>query len=328
MNLFFLLTAIALARGENAPADSRRPEMWAAMAGLCAVSAFFTKVHLMALWPFVAAAALAFGFRVRPRHTAKRRSAMLGAYLAAAVLAAALYSASMDWRYFLACWRQLGVNEHGVAPSMFALLDMARATTPASLMPWLDRSRCFFLFEGLAALALALGAVRFVRRRWSSPRLMMWMAAYSGVVIAVWFYRSKGNDFHGFHYLFPAIAAFAPLVAMGIESLVSKAGHRPALMWTTALLLLHAPGAWAVWESKQQDALEFRESRTEYYFAALKMITTGERIAVIGAEARAFHGLSDKIALPTTLSRLLRALDATFVWERGTPAHGAFRRRS
>jgi hypothetical protein len=326
MNLFFLLTAISLVRAERAPADSRRPEIWAALAGVCAVSAFFAKLHLMALWPLLAVAALAAGFRRRPRHSGRRRLGMLGAYTAAAVVSGVLYSASMDWGYFWACWRLI-VSEQA-APGV---VEALRSTTESSLVPGLTRSNGFFLFEGLAALALAAGGVRFVRRRIVPTRMMAWMTAYGLFVIGVWLYRSKGNDFHGFHYLFPVLAAASPLVAIGIDAIIAKSGSalRPqghGLRWAVAILLLHAPGVMAVASSKEQDARVFRENRLSYYYAALERLPPGERVAVIGADAPGFHGLTDRLARPQTLSPLVRKAEGKFVWMPEVPGPSAFRR--
>jgi hypothetical protein len=323
MNLFFLLTAIGVARAERAPADSRRPEMWAAIAGVCAVSAFFAKLHLMALWPLVAAAALATGFRRRPDHS-RRRCLMLGAYAAAGLVTGGVYSASMDWSYFWACWRQIR-DLHAASSSSVV------SSSASSLVPALTRSNCFFLFEGLAAAALVIGGLRFVRRRTLPRRMMAWMAVYGLFVVAVWFYRSKGNDFHGFHYLFPMLAALAPLLAMGMEAIVTRSRsaldrRRHTLRWAAAILLLHGPGAAAVVSSKEQDARAFRENRLPHYFAALERLSAGERAAVIGAEAAGVHGLTDSLARPETLSTLVRRLDRRFVWIPAPPDPGAFRR--
>jgi hypothetical protein len=325
---FFLATIVCVVRAEEAPETTRRPEAWAALAGLCAVSASFAKMQLMVLWPAIAGFALIFGLGGPPGRSRRRRAGTAAAYGLAALVAAASYAPLVDWPEFIRYWRFYGrvdVAASTPLPAAGFLADAARAVavkTPgfvrrielSNLLPSLSRQGCFALFEGPVVVVAMAGLVLARRRRLLRQRLAAWMAGYSLLVLGAWFYRSGGFDFSCFHYLFPVMAALSPLAVVALAA-PGGPGRRAPSLWV-ALLVLHGLGVLAVADSKRQDAAMYRRSPAPYYQAALEKARPDERIAVVGLDVnQAFepHGLTDRDAAPGRTSVLVRALDSRFV---------------
>jgi hypothetical protein len=332
---FFLLTMVFLVRAEEARDAGWGREMWAAAAGLCAVSAFFSKLQLMALWPAIAAAAVFLGLG-GPRLSVWRRARMTAAYASAGLLLGLLYSSLVNWQEFARYWQQAGRIDAAASatPSavgfvwavvrnvLVTVCDTVGKIELQALLPAPTRSGCFFLFEFLTGLSFLAGLWRFLYTGGLRRGLVAWTFVQSATVGAAWFYRAGRMDFHGFHYLFPALAALAPLTALGVEGIVLALHDglkvpRPALV-AVAIVVFHAGGFAAVCGSKWQDAEAFRQSRATYYLAALERAAPGEIVAVIGSPRIPFHGLEESPMSPDGQSTLLRELDRIdrrrFIW--------------
>ena len=327
MNAFFLGTAVCLVKAEEAPPASRRPLAWAAFGGACAASAFFTKLHLMALWPVFGAAYITALMGSTTPVPLPRRLTMLLAYLGGLLASGAAYAYFTDWGAFFRFWGgftkttptpgasvsglllQMGV---GIASS---LTDLVSKTKVTDLLPACTMSNCFFFFEFLFLLAVPFGVAPSFRQSGSRRRLLSTVLAYGLLVGAIWFYRAGGRDFHGFHYLFPVLAAVAPVAALGIAVAapglldVTRSRTRRGLEMGLALVALHYGGFFAVIDSKRQDGEAFLRAGGPYYFAALRRAEPSDRIAVIGKRLDRFHGLTDDYAEEDRRSSLVRALE-------------------
>lgn len=303
MNAFFLWTMVCIAKADEQSA--RMPALrWAALAGVCAVSAFFTKLHLMAALPLFGLAGLLAGTGLASPRSARRRAAMAVGYLLAAIVSGVLFSWFMDWDRFTRAWGSYG--EH--APSLSARsweMTTRIATALSGSLAWMKgrwlpactKSNCFFLFEFAFLLAALLGAVVLLRRR-GGRRFLVLVLTYCCFVACIWLYRATGRDFHGFHYLLPVMAAAAPMVVVGISHLApgvldtTRPLRRRCLEMGVITLVLHYTGFFAVVDSKGRDREAFVTSGAPLYFAALRKAGPSRRIVVIGGAAGA-HGLSD-----------------------------------
>jgi hypothetical protein len=330
MNLFFLSTIVCLVKSEKADASATRSAIWASAAGICAASALFTKIHLMAAWPAWAGIGILLGVSGAPRRPLPRRFALLGVFGAAALLAGVIYSQFVDWQAFTWYWHgvQQGGQPAGPASPLEFLQGAARWMAHGSiraigrllataLMPACTRANCCFFFEFLCGLAVLVGLVRGPR-----SRLLTWSLGYSLLVGAAWLYRADNTDFSGFHYLFPVMATLAPLAAIGLTTLFpgtqdqTRSRLRRGVEICSLLVALHAGGFFAVLDSKRQDAEEYRRSRASHLFAALGQVAPGERIAVLGAAAYSFHGWTDYGVMPGRESVLVRETEGLFLWRR------------
>ncbi len=328
---FFLWTVVCLVKAEEGAKGSlARALRWAAVAGFCAVTAFFGKIHIMAPWPLFAGVWLV----MTVAGALRVRLASGLAYLGGCLAAAAIWAPFTDWQSLRYVW-QSAAAAAGLTTLEFFTTMLARVAGGVvaalsqmhllGLLPAANRSTGFFFFEFLFLVAAAAGLVVFFRQ--AAPRerrTMLWSLAYGAGVLGLWFYRAFGTDFHGFHYLFPVMGVLAPAAVLAIASLVPAVADptRPraqrALLMAVTILALHSSGLLAVFHSKCQDLLSYPGTGAAYYDAALRKLPPDGRIAVIGKEPFAFHGLSDSWAMPDRRSRLIKEVEDLYL-ERSRP---------
>lgn len=337
---FFLATMVCINRAEDP--SRRRVWLWSALAGACATSAFFTKISIMAPWPLLAAVWLAAGTNRGEPSLPGRRWTRLLAFAGGTAVSGALYSIVMDWPAFVRTWSGEGLRP--VDPTMPSFLwrmplevitGFVRVLGEGSIdvLPAATCAGFFSFFEFLFFLAALWGLFHGFRHGAFRRGMVLWVLAYCAIVVCVWWYRAGVKDLHGFHYLFPVVAALSPVAALGIASLVPQVAdtagpalHR-ALAAGVVVAAVHYTGFFAVVDSKRQDHAAFSKLRASYYSAALRRAAPGERIAVIGGSAAAYHGLSDSYALPGRKSPLVKSLrDAFFEWVPPVRCDGFVRR--
>ncbi len=337
---FFLWTAVCLVKAEDA--SEGRALLWAALAGCCATSAFFTKMPLMAAWPLFAAGCLL----TRPGADVQRSSRRLMttglAYIGGASAAAGVYAVFMDWETFIRFWgaTQFWGSGRAAPPgeTVLAFLwrmaygvgaglaDQLGKAGLANLLPAVTKSNVFLFFEFLFLLAAFVGLVNGFR---GAPRrrLTLWVLSYCIIVAGMWYFRAwyfraAGEAFHGFHYLFPVVAALSPWAALGIVSVApgiidrGRPVLRRGLEMGVALVAVHYGGFFGVVDSKRQDRTGYLRVRAGDYSAALEGVSPSGRIAVINGSPVYYHGLADSWALPDRRSALIRELDDLFVVKR------------
>ena len=330
-NIFFFGTLIALIRvGQTQTGEGARALRWAAAAGFLAVSAFFTKIHIMAPWPAFAGVWLLVAAVQGPGVTLRRRLVAGLAYGGGCLAAAVLFAPFTDWQSLRYVWEGSGAAAASLSTFQFFTVMLSRVVGGVfaafgqlhilQVLPAANRSTGFFYFEFVFLCAALAGLVLFLRRAGRSERRTQLLALVYGLVVsALWFYRSFGTDFHGFHYLFPVVGLLSPLAALAVAALVPGLADpaRPrgerALLMAATILALHASGLLAVFHSKCQDLLRYPETGASFYEAALEKLPAGGRIAVIGKEAHAFHGLSDSYAMPDRRSRLVAELKGLYL---------------
>jgi len=348
MNAFFLWTVVCLVKGDEAEPPRWKPLLWMALAGICAASAFFTKIHLMALWPVFGAASIVACLGNAAPVPLRRRLMMVSAYLGALLASGAVYSYFMDWAAFARYWGSFNTQtptptiasvpgfftrmSAGITSSLVNALSQTKLT---DLLPACTKSNCFFFFEFLFLVAVVVGLVPVFRQAGRRRRLVCLVLAYCFLVGCIWFYRAGGTDFHGFHYLFPALAAVAPLAVAGIGVVApglldeTRSPWRRGLEMCAAVLVLHYGGFFAVADSKRQDHDAYVQAGGPRYFAALRMAEPSQRVAVIGRALQRFHGLSDKLAEEDRRSPLVAALmDKVFVSEEPPSERLAFAKKA
>lgn len=327
--IFFLATAVCVARAASPPEGRATPVAWASLAGLCSISAFFSKVHLMAPWPLVAGVFLA---AVRIQGGA-RRSRLLLAYTATCAIAAAAYGVFLDWTAFSASW--IRVSHADVDPTVpgffFGMTRViasgfARTLEQAQLATFLPSFTRFTVFShyevGFLALA-TLGAAYASRRDGRVRRdLLGFMMAYCVFVLGVWWYREGTGSGPSFHYLFPVAAVISPIAAMGLARIApflvdprTRSLSRVVGL-AGAIAAVHGAGFLAVVDSKHQDSQEFARLHGESYAAALRQAGSNKTVAVFDGWPTDYHGLSDGFALPDRPSSLVAELHRLYMSRR------------
>jgi len=192
MMTFFLATLVCLLEASR---DERHAARWAALAGVAAVSAAFTKAHLMALLPLLAW--LFVRLRSDGRDRASRRRAGLW-LIGAAGLATAAFLPLADWWNFGRYWLGVaGVDAAGGTRAVAGatgtrLVEVAAGILETPLRGWLPgptRAGLFLLCEpGFVALSLA-GAAVWWRRRDPPRRLVGWLLQFCSPSLLVWLFR-------------------------------------------------------------------------------------------------------------------------------------------
>lgn len=330
-NAFFFGTLIALTKVEAATTGAiARMLRWAAVAGFLAVSALFTKIHIMAAWPAFAVVWLLV-VAARGQGVALRRRLGAGlAYGGGCLAAAALFAPFTDWQSLRYVWEGSGAAAANLSTFQFFTTMLFRVGGGVfaalgqlhilQVLPAANRSTGFFFFEFVFLGAALAGLVIFLRQAGRSERrTLLFSLAYGLVVVGLWFYRSFGTDFHGFHYLFPVMGLLSPLAALALAALVpglSDPAHprgERALLMAATILALHASALLAVFHSKCQDLLSYPETGAAFYETALRKLPAERRIAVIGKDPHAFHGLSDSYAMPDRPSRLVAEVKALYL---------------
>jgi len=320
MNVFFLGTLVALLRIGRPGTEDRARLGWAALAGSAAISAFLCKIMLMAAWPLYAAAWILIGAQETPLGL-RQRLRLLAAYLVGAATAAAAYAPFTDWAAFAAHW---GARDE---PSASALVwtRLASAATRLghgieqmpllNLIPELSQSNAFFFFEFLFLLAAAAGVVLFLRRPLAPRRLLIWLLGYCVFVAGVWFYRSGGQDFSGFHYLFPVMLVLAPMAALSAGELLPRMSdpslprERRVLYMALVVVIVHNGALFGVFNSMCNDVLSYQKTGGALVAPVLARLRPGERIAVIGKSPSILHGVSDSLARQGRHSVLVAELE-------------------
>ena len=335
--LFFMLTVTCVARAWAGAAGRVSPSAWAALAGACAVSAFFSKVHLMAVWPLYTAAFLAWR-RFEPPEQARRRGRLLAAYAAGCLAAGLFYSLVFDWAAFAGGWSTFTratphLAPERAAPGFFsgmalevatALFRRARALDLRVFLPGWNARSLFSCLEALFLAAAAFGGWRALRRPAASgvdARLLKWLLGYGALVVSVWWYREAAWNLPSFHYLFPVLAILAPVAALGLARLVPALGateqaERPgarALLLLLTLAIVHGAAFAAAVDSRRQDRAAYRELRAAPYTAALARAASDETVAVIDGAPGRYHALSASFAPRGRSSPLVDELDRLFL---------------
>ena len=320
MNVFFLATLVALVRIAQPGVRDRARLGWAALAGFAAISAFLCKIVLMGAWPLYAASWIMIA---APDATfdIRRRLRLLAAYVGGAAAAALAYAPFTDWPAFAGTW---GARSES---STSALLweRLASATTGLvhgveqmpllNLLPELTQSNAFFFFEFLFLLAAAAGVILFLRQRLASRRLLVWSLGYCVVVAAAWFYRGGGQDYSGFHYLFPVMLVLAPMAALSAGELLPRMSdpslprERRALFMALVVVIVHNGALFGEFNSKCHDVVSYQKTGGGLVSPVLARLRPGERIAVIGKPSSILHGVSDSYARQGRHSVLLAELN-------------------
>jgi 4-amino-4-deoxy-L-arabinose transferase-like glycosyltransferase len=302
-NLFFLATLVALLRSARPGTGDRARLAWAALAGVAAVSAVLCKLMLMAAWPVYAAgwilAAPNANLRLRPR----LRS--IAAYALGVIAASAAYAPFTDWQAFADGWSPgrhastdtlIGERLAGALQYLVAALWNMPAL---NLVPELTQSNAFFFFEFLFLLAAGAGVCLSLARPFPARRLLVFALGYCTFTLVVWFYRAGGQDFSGFHYLFPLMLLLAPAAAVSADALLpmlreaSLSRVQRALLLALVVVIVHHGALFGAFNSSSNDALAYQQTGGTLASPVLERLRPGERLAVFGKPSTVVHGVMD-----------------------------------
>lgn len=256
------------------------------------------------------------------------RLKLLGSFTAGAAVSAVFYSHFVDWEAFAAMWAPIAKVAPARPLEFFAssavevaavVFRAGRDTKLEYLLPLCTKSNAFFFFELLFLVLSLVGVIGTLRRDRVGCPLAVWMLAYCAVIAGIWWYRARGADFHGFHYLMPVVGVLSPFAALAIHRLMPGLfdTRRPALRRrlevALVLAVVHYTGFFGVLDSKRKDHQSYVQIRADLFRAALRHAGPGERVAAIGGSPDAFHGLSDSLAPPGHRSILLAAIGEVLI---------------
>jgi len=318
-NLFFLATLVALLRSVRPGAGEGVRLAWAALAGFAAVSAVLCKLMLMAAWPIYAGALILAAPNADLR--LRQRLRLLGAYLVALLASTAAYAPFTDWRAFADTW---GPGQQAPAGALIGarlagfvrdLLAAVSNMPVLNLVPELTQSNAFFFFEFLFLLAACAGVFLCLHRRFAARRLLIFALGYCTLTLAAWFYRARGQDFSGFHYLFPLLLLLAPAAAVSADALVPGLGEpslsrlQRALLLALVVVIVHHGALFGAFNSSGQDVIAYYKTGGALASPVLERLRPGERLAVVGKPAITLHGVpGDTFGRPGCHSALVTEL--------------------
>jgi hypothetical protein len=235
---------------------------FAALAGVCAASGVVTKLNFMAPLPFFLALYLLVGeWRARSPDPVpwRIRGVAVGVFAVACVATIGLYAQQIDWNSFFSIWGWISRVDR-----------VSSGWSAEDFLPSLEPQRILLASELSFVAMAAVGGVLWLRRGFAGLPRVLWASVYAGWGLLLWAYRAwLSGGFLPFHYfilpsLFLAVffGYFTDRVARRFA--IEPGGWRAAgfaLIW---FAVLHGIGAWAVVDSRREDARMFAERRPVY----------------------------------------------------------------
>ena len=308
MVLFFCLTFLALWQYRDAWAAGRKARALAfcVLAGVAAVSAALSKVHLLGPLPLFCLGPLVFDSAPKEDSAGSLsladRLRATAAFSGTVMAVGLVYSTVMDWESFFGMWgsvvdssaRLWAVVLGNFAPEEYVpgvatagVFARAGATAPV-------RTLCELPFLALSGFGIALLA-----RNRTAFRRYRWPLVYALGTVIIFIFRSFGSYWTGFHYLFVAFAVaavgcgfLADRVLSHLSPSVSARKEWVALV--VAALAVHGVAIWAAVDSRGRDVAEYRRLGIGALYDALESLGPDERVLVVGRRPmRNLHGLAE-----------------------------------
>ncbi len=333
LQIAFLLTVEACLRFREAERrGARNRALWtAAGGGAAAMAGFFTKMHLLGPLPLYALAWIVLG-PAHGKRDGRLRAAAAAAYSLAGTATYLAFARLMDWSSFRQVWLigEPGTTAAaaGLAHKAFeivgAVVEAVGALSVRALLPGTDAGGLFFLLEAPFVILMAAGLAAAVWTGGAGRWQALWLAGFCLFNIAIWLYRARGTDFHGFHYLFIVYAVGSIYGARLLSRLAERStgSRRWRVSWrmaVAAILLAHLPAAASVAASRWRDVEEFRASPTLRLYDTLARLGPGDQAVLAGAVNLGFDiGLFEIWARDGQSSRLLEEIRGRFYVVPGT----------
>ncbi len=319
----FLMTILSLWNAVEAKESSRRSAYgWAALAGVMAMLAVYSKVHLAALLPVFAAGQLllqpgAGGESLWQR--VRRRMGMLGTFIAAAAAATLVGMLRVDWIWFFTWWTRYAPDP-GKAEVELDALDYGatvkgfgeRLIENLKLwLPGMTGTGIIVIAESLFLIASLIGLVWFWKNHRGKRAMFFWPVLYCVAILPVALFRGS------WHYLFLHFAIGAVLVAVLVFDLLPRFDFlrrmRPARAAIGVVLLIHAVSIVFVIQAKYLAVRKYRDGPRAYY-QAVEWLAPGERVVVVskgGVRQRLMYGVTPRWI--SGAEEFKEALNALFV---------------
>jgi hypothetical protein len=195
---------------------------------------------------------------------------------------------------------------------------------PGEYVPQIAKSGIFALCELPFLVLSGLGVALLARRRVAFRRYR-WPALYALGTVVIFFSRSGGRGWIGFHYLFIAIAVAAvgcgyltDRVLLYLSPSISFRREWVALGFVA--LAVHGVAMWAATDSRVRDVGEYQRLGLGALYDALGSLGPGERVLVVGRRPiRNLHGLTDSYSRRGARSTLVEEVESLFVRRRSFP---------
>ena len=317
--LFFLLTFLFVILACKHIDKSNLVLMYSFLACFASMFAFYSKIQLMGPLPFFAFACFVlFYFQTSSwRHYLTMMSFCLLGFVSSWLF----LEPYMDWPSFHIMWMPHGLSMDANIPAWRnyyrttlavakLIFDSIGNISVENTLPIADHKRISFAFGS------ATGLLFIVSFFWASIRknkVFVAMGIYSALTVGIFLYRSKGLDFHGFHYLFPFLAVASISSAFVIHQITEKNAdglpNNHGLFALLIVLLLNINGFQIAINSHKHRAQSNADALQIY--EALSRLSPRETImssvnipAAVGINTRNTYNLGEPSKLEDALRRL------------------------
>jgi hypothetical protein len=292
--------------------DPRRGRVFAALAGVAAVTGVVTKLNFLAPLPLL----LLLEVAVAPRAHAASGQAVRERWLAVLALTSAgvitlwFWSHWIEWPAFFAFWSGVPDAWNSAARAW----NLVPAPTAAGALPL-----CEFAFLSVALV----GWADVLRRPEQRPRVLF-VSAFAVYCLVLFAYRVfLDRSFLGLHYFLPAAGILAVFFGHATARMLRGLTRSvPVAVAACAgwLLLMHGLGAFAVLDSRLRDVAAYQELRPAFEW--IERLASAQQ-AGVRAEVRAAPEFATRLSIFHTItlppgdgrngSSLRREFEALFV---------------
>jgi hypothetical protein len=262
MMICIFASFLALWRWEDleGAANAMRARLFAALAGVAAVTGVVTKFNFMAPLPFLLLLEAALTSRsVGPERRAREKSLALLALASASFVTLWFWSNWIDWMPFFSFWS-------GVPPawnSAARTWNLLPAPTSAGVLPLAE-----FAFVSVAVV----GWVDVVRRGTAPRRRVLFVSLFLAFTLLVFLFRVYlERSWLPFHYFLPATG----LLAVFFGAATARMLRGLTRSWPVAvaagalwLLVVHGLAIYAVVDSRLRDVVVYQELRPTFEWIA------------------------------------------------------------
>ena len=299
--IFFLLAFLAIWKYQA----SFHQKMY--LRGICyiiisavsAVAGFYTKMHLLGVFPLFMLVYIFFGKRLKNNSAViilRLRMLASAVYICTALPMLYLGQLKMDWERFISFWFRHTPGTPGFNQNI-SPFDNVIQNLEAMIKGYITEIYVFlsehifdyistlskngiFTMSEWAFLGLSIIGIFLLRRKFRQMEAcLLWPALYAALTFLIFIHR------HDWHYLFIILPFISVFFGHSVSRLLEVVHIEHLDNWPTgkvvlSVILVHFVAIWMVFASRCHDVYEYRKNVQPFY-RALDLISPEDRIAVI-----------------------------------------------